>query len=82
MRNRRVRWLAAAGLGLALAGYAGGRQHQSVTVATCLALAGSLDQMVTMYEEANTEMWKALGVVARLERRRDAPALPASDDLR
>ncbi len=78
MRHRRLKWLAAAGFGLALIGYAVGRQHQSATVATCMALAGSLDQMVTMYEQANTEMWKALGVVARVEGQR--AALPASDD--
>lgn len=81
MRNRRVKWLAAAGLGLILVGYVIGRQHQSATVATCIALAGSLDQMVTMYEQANTEMWKALGAVARLERQHDVDALPASGDL-
>ncbi len=80
LRHRRLKWLAAAGLGLALLGYVVGRQHQSATVATCIALAGSLDQMVTMYEEANTEMWKALGVMARVEEQR-AAALPASDDL-
>ncbi len=79
MRHRRVKWLAAAGLGLAFVGYVTGRQHQSATVATCMALAGSLDQMVMMYEQANTEMWKALGVVARVEEQRGA--LPASDDL-
>ncbi len=79
MRNRRLKWLAAIGLGLALVGYVIGRRHQSATVATCMALAGSLDQMVTMYEQANTEMWKALGVVARVEEQR--AALPASDDL-
>ncbi len=78
MRNRRLKWLALAGLGLALVGYVIGRQHQSATVATCVALAGSLDQMVTMYEEANTEMWKALGIVARLEQQR-ATVLPAPD---
>ena len=79
MRHRRLKWLAAAGLGLVLVGYVTGRQHQSATVATCMALAGSLDQMVTMYEEANTEMWKALGVISRVEEQR--AALPASDDL-
>ncbi|KKN05832.1 hypothetical protein LCGC14_1083400 [marine sediment metagenome] len=81
MRNRRVKWLAAAGLGLVLAGYVVGRQHQSATVATCLALAGSLDQMVRIYEEANTEMWRALGAVARVEEQRAGAALPAAADL-
>ncbi len=79
MRPRRVKWLAAAGLGLVLVGYAVGRQHQHDTVATCMALAGSLDQMVTMYEAANTEMWKALGAIARVEEGRGAIALPVAD---
>jgi hypothetical protein len=60
-----LKWLATAGLALALVGYAVGRQHQHDTVETCIALAGSLDQMVTMYEAANTEMWRALGYLAR-----------------
>ncbi len=82
MRTRRLKWLAAAGLALALVGYIVGRQHQSDTVETCLALAGSLDQMVIMYEQANTEMWKALGAVARVEEgRAAADPLPVSDDL-
>ena len=81
MRPRRVKWLAAAGLGMALAGYAAGRRHQRDTVQACLALAGSVDRMVTMYDAANTAMWEALGAVARLERERDVDALPASDAL-
>ncbi len=77
MRPRRVKWLASAGLGVMLVGYLMGRQHQRDAVATCAALAGSLDRMVTMYDAANTEMWRALGVVARAEPAPGA-ALPAA----
>ena len=69
MRHRRVKWLAAAGLALVLVGYMTGRQHQRDTVATCRVLAGSLNRMVAMYEEANVEIWRALNV----------SALPVSD---
>ncbi len=73
MRHRRVKWLALAGLALTVVGYTAGRQHQHDTVETCMALAGSLDQMVTMYEAANTEVWKAIGAVARLELESETP---------
>lgn len=78
MAHRRTKWVTMVGIGLLVLGYMVGRQHQSATVATCIALAGSLDQMVTMYEEANTEMWKALGVMSRFK---EQVALPASDDF-
>lgn len=67
MRPRRITRLAIIGLSLLLLGYGAGRWHQRDTVATCTALAGSLDRMVTAYDAANAEMWRALGVIARAE---------------
>jgi hypothetical protein len=79
MRPRRARRLAVAGLGVLVLGYSAGRLHQQDTVAACRSLAGSLDQMVTMYEGANTAMWEALGVVARRGSAAPAPGLLISD---
>jgi SNF family Na+-dependent transporter len=65
MRTRRLKWLASAGLGLLLLGYAVGRRHQHDTVEAYRELAGALEQMVTRYEAANAAMWESLGVMAR-----------------
>ena len=65
MRHRRVKWLATAGLGLLLLGYAVGRRHQHDTVAAYRELAGALEQMVTRYEAANAVMWESIGALAR-----------------
>lgn len=73
MRLRRVKWLAAAGLGLVLAGYMAGRLHQHDTVAAYRTMVSTLEQMVTKYEAANASMWDALGAVARVETRIDTP---------
>ncbi len=73
MRLRRVKWLAAAGLGLVLVGYAVGRLHQHDTVEAYRELAGTLEQMLTTYEVANASMWESLGALARLEARVETP---------
>ena len=67
MRIRRLKWIALSGLILTLIGYGAGRLHQRDLVMTCLALTHNLDQLVSMYQEANTTMWKSLGIMARSE---------------
>ena len=67
MRIRRLKWIALSGLIRTLIGYGAGRLHQRDVVTTCLSLAHNLDQLVSMYQEANTTMWKSLGIMARHE---------------
>ena len=67
MRHRRLKWIALSGLILTLTGYGAGRLHQRDLVTTCLTLTHSLNQLVSMYQEANTTMWKSLGIMARSE---------------
>ena len=67
MRTRRVKRIAFIGLIVLFVGYGAGRLHQRDVVTSCIALAHSLDQLVSVYQEANTTMWESLGIMARQE---------------
>ena len=67
MRTRRVKRIILMLLTSTLIGYGTGRLHQRDVVTTCLALTHNLDQLVSMYQTANTTMWESLGLMARHE---------------
>ena len=67
MRYRRLKWIVLLSLVVLFIGYGAGRLHQRDVVTSCLALSHNLNQLVTVYQEANTTMWASLGIMARQE---------------
>jgi len=67
MRTRRVKRITLMFLVILLIGYGAGRLHQRDLTIACVSLSQSLDQLVTMYEAANTTMWESLGIMIRQE---------------